>query len=35
MKCGYSKKCINPPRGGILISGSYEAAYFKTLIDDL
>lgn len=34
MKCGYSKKCINPPVG-IPISGSYEIAYSKDIIDDL
>ena len=34
MKCGYSKKRINPPIG-ILIAGSYEIAYSKDVIDDL
>ena len=34
MKCGYSKKCINPPIG-IPIAGSYEIAYSKGIIDDL
>ena len=34
MKCGYSKKCINPPIG-IPIAGSYEIAHSKDIIDDL
>ena len=34
MKCGYSKKNINPPVG-ITIAGSYELRYSKAIIDDL